>query len=68
MLVYRQEPTLVIDYEKYESSIMKKLLKIIEKVLKLRKAARRAIWKSQAKLDRKFEGMKIQEFQKEDLV
>ena len=68
MLVYEREPTLVMDYGKHEGSIMKRLLEITEKVLQLREAARRAIWKSQAELDRKFEGLKIQEFQKEDLV
>ena len=57
-----------MDYRKHENSIMKRLLKITEKVLQLREAARRAIWKSQAELDRKFEGMKTQEFQKGDLV
>ncbi len=58
MLVYGREPTLVIDYEKYKGSIMEKLLKIIKKVPQLRKAARRAIQKLQAELDRKFQGMK----------
>ncbi len=41
---------------------MKRLLEIIEKVSQLREAARRAIWKSQAELDKKFERMKTQEF------
>src|SRR6266498_4066591 len=68
MLVYGQEPILIMDYGKHGGSIMERLLKIIEKVLQLREAARRTIQKSQAELDRKFEGMKIQEFQKEDLV
>src|SRR6266498_675619 len=68
MLVYGQEPTLVMDYRKHGGSIMERLLKITEKVLQLREAARKAIQKSQAELDRKFEGMKIQEFQKEDLI
>ncbi len=68
MLVYGREPTLVIDYRKHEGSIMKRLLEITEKIPQLREAARRAIQKSQAELDRKFEGMKIQEFQKGDLV
>ena len=57
-----------MDYGKHKGSIMERLLEITEKVLQLRKAARRTIQKSQAKLDIKFEGMKIQEFQKEDLV
>jgi len=57
-----------MDYRRYGDSIMKRLLKITERVSQLRKAARRAIWKSQVKLNRKFEGMKIQEFQKGDLV
>ncbi len=43
MLVYRQELTLVMDYEKYGGSIMKKLLKITEKVLQLRKVTKRTI-------------------------
>ena len=68
MLVYGWEPTLVIDYRKHRGSIMKKLLEITERVSQLREAAKRVIWKSQAELDRKFEGMKIQEFQKGDLV
>ncbi len=42
--------------------------RLLEKVSQLREAARRAIQKSQAELDKKFEGMKTQEFQKEDLV
>ena len=64
MLIYEWEPILVMDYGKYGGSIIEKLLEITEKVPQLRKAARRAIWKSQVELDRKFEGMKIQEFQK----
>jgi len=68
MLVYGREPTLIIDHRKYGSSIMEKLLEITEKIPQLRKAARRIIRKSQAKLDRKFERMKTQEFQKGDLV
>ncbi len=47
---------------------MERLLEITEKVPQLREAARRAIWKSQVELDKKFEGMKTQEFQKGDLV
>ncbi len=47
-----------MDYEKYGGSIMKKLLEITERVSQLREAAKRVIWKSQAELDRKFEGMK----------
>src|SRR6266498_334021 len=43
ILVYGREPTLVMDYEKYEGSIMERLLEIIEKVPQLREAARRAI-------------------------
>ncbi len=62
MLVYRQEPILVIDYRKYESSIMERLLEIIEKLPQLREAARRVIQKLQAELDRKFQRIKIQEF------
>ncbi len=68
MLVYKREPILVIDYEKYRGFIMKRLLKITEKVLQLREAVRRVIQKLQAELDRKFEEMKTQEFQKGDLV
>ena len=68
ILVYEREPILVMDYKKHGSSIMKRLLKITEKVPQLREVARRAIWKSQAELDRKFKGIKIQEFQKEDLI
>ncbi len=47
---------------------MERLLEITEKVSQIREAARRAIRKSQVKLDRKFAGMKTQEFQKGDLV
>ncbi len=68
MLVYGRKPTLVMDYEKHGGSIMERLLEITEKVPQLREAVRRAIRKSQAELDRKFEGMKTQEFQKEELV
>jgi len=57
-----------MDYGKYGGSIIERLLKITEKVSQLKEAARRVIRKSQAKLDKKFEGMKTQEFQKEDLV
>ena len=62
MLVYEQEPTLVMDYEKHGGSIIERLLKIMEKVSQLREAARRVIRKSQAELNRKFEGIKIQKF------
>src|SRR6266536_4872416 len=68
MLVYGREPALVMNYGKYGGSIMERLLEITEKVSQLREAARRAIRKLQAELDRKFEGMKTQEFQKGDLV
>ncbi len=68
MLVYEWEPTLVIDYGKHGSSIMKRLLEITEKILQLREAVRRVIQKLQVELDRKFERMKTQEFQKRDLV
>ena len=47
---------------------MERLLEITEKVLQLREAAKRAIQKSQAELDKSFEGMKTQEFQKGELV
>src|SRR6266540_3323277 len=68
MLVYGREPTLVMDYGKHEGSIIERLLEITEKVPQLKEEARRAIQKSQAELDKKFEGMKTQEFQKGDLV
>ena len=68
MLVYEQKSILVMNYGRYESSIIKRLLEITKKVPQLRKAARRVIRKSQAKLDRKFKGMKVQEFQKGELV
>src|SRR6266540_7235411 len=68
MLVYERESILVMDYGKHGDSIMKRLLEITKKVPQLREAARRAIRKSQAELDRKFEGMKTQEFQKGELV
>src|SRR6266536_3027119 len=67
-LVYGKEPTLVMDYGPHGGSIIERLLKITEKVPQLKEAARRAIRKLQTELDRKFEGMKIQEFQKGDLV
>ena len=57
-----------MNYRKHGGSIMKRLLKITEKVPQIREAARRVIQKLQAELDRKFKEMKIQEFQKEDLV
>ncbi len=68
MLVYGREPTLVMDYGKHGGSIMERLLEVTEKVSQLREAARSAIRKSQTELDRKFEGMKKQEFQKGELV
>ena len=68
MLVYKRELTLVMNYKKHKGFIMKRLLEITEKVSQLREAARRAIRKSQAELNRKFQGMKTQEFQKGDLV
>ncbi len=43
MLVYEWKPTLVMDYGKYEGSIMERLLEITEKVSQLREAARRTI-------------------------
>ncbi len=57
-----------MDYGKYGGSIMERLLKITKKISQLREAAKRAIQKSQAELDRKFQRIKIQEFQKGDLV
>ncbi len=68
MLVYGCKSILVMDYGKYGGSIIERLLKITEKVPQLKEAARRAIRKLQTELDRKFEGMKIQEFQKGNLV
>ena len=68
MLVYEQELTLVMDYGKYEGFIIERLLKITEKVPQLRETAKRAIRKSQAELDKKFQGIKTQEFQKRNLV
>ncbi len=62
MLVYGRKPTLVMDYGKHEGSIIERLLEITEKVSQLREVAKRAIWKSQAKLDRKFKGIKTQVF------
>ncbi len=59
MLIYGQEPILIMDYRKHGGSIMERLLEITEKISQKREAARRAIQKSQAELDRKFEGMKI---------
>jgi len=68
MLVYGREPTLVMDYGKHGDSIIERLLEITEKVPQLREAAKRAIQKSQAELDKKFKGMNVQEFQKGELV
>ena len=62
MLVYRREPALIMDYEKHEGSIMKRLLEIIKKISQLKEVARKVIWKSQAKLDKKFKKIKIQVF------
>ncbi len=67
-LVYGKEPTLVIDYGPHGGSIIERLLEIMEKVSQLREAARRAIWKAQAELDRKFKGKPQQSFQKGELV
>ncbi len=47
-----------MDYRKYKDSIIERLLKIIEKVLQLKEVAKKVIWKLQAELNRKFEGMK----------
>ncbi len=58
MLVYGQELTLVMDYGKHGGSIMERLLEITKKISQLREVARRAIRKSQAELDRKFQGIK----------
>ncbi len=41
MLVYGREPTLVMNYGKHGGFIMKKLLKITEKIPQLREAARK---------------------------
>ncbi len=57
-----------MDYEKHGGSIMERLLEITEKIPQLREVAKRAIQKSQAELDKKFEEMKIQVFQKGNLV
>ncbi len=62
MLVYGQKLTLVINYKKHGGSIMERLLEIIEKVPQLREAVRRVIRRLQVELDRKFEGIKTQEF------
>ncbi len=45
-LVYRKEPTLVIDYGPHGGSIIERLLEITEKVSQLWKAVRRAIQKA----------------------
>ncbi len=55
-LVYSKELTLVMDYGLYGGLIIKRLLKIMDKVSQLKEMARRTICKSQAELDRKFEG------------
>ena len=67
-LVYEKESTLVMDYGPYGGSIIERLLEIMEKIPQLREAARRAIQKAQAELDRKFEGKSQQSFQKGELV
>jgi len=43
ILVYERKSTLIMDYRKYEGSIMKRLLEITKKVPQLREAARRVI-------------------------
>ncbi len=68
ILVYGRELILVMDHGKHKGSIMERLLEITEKVPQIREAARRAIRKSQAELDKSFKGMKTQEFQKGELV
>jgi len=45
-----------MDYGLYGGLIIKRLLKIMDKVSQLKEMARRTICKSQAELDRKFEG------------
>ncbi len=67
-LVYGKEPMLVMDYGPYRGFIIERLLEIMEKIPQLREAARRAIQKAQAELDRKFEGKSQQSFQKGELV
>ncbi len=57
-----------MDYGPHGSSIIERLLEITEKVSQLREAARRAIRKAQAELDRKFEEKPQQSFQKGELV
>jgi len=46
---------MTLDYGSHGGSIIKRLLEITEKVPQLQEAARRAIRKAQAELDRKFE-------------
>ncbi len=41
MLVYRRKLILVMDYKKYEGSIIERSLKIMEKVSQLKEATRR---------------------------
>jgi len=48
-----------MNYGKYGGFIIERLLKIIKKISQLRETAKKMIQKSQAELDRKFEGMKI---------
>src|SRR6266542_1762647 len=67
-LVYGKEPTLVMDYGSHGGSIIERLLEIMEKLPQLQEAARRAIRKAQAELDRKFERKPQRNFQKGELV
>ncbi len=53
---------LVMNYGKYRGFIMKRLLKITEKVSQFKEVVRRVIWKSKVELNRKFERMKTQIF------
>ncbi len=45
-LVYKKEPTLVMDYGPYRRTIIKRLLEITDKISQLREMARRTIQKA----------------------
>jgi len=53
-LVYRRELILIIDYGLYREIIIKRLLKITDKILQFREIIRRTIWKVQRKVIKKF--------------
>ncbi len=65
ILIYKKKFILIMNYRKHEGLILERLLEIMKKVLQLKKIAKKVIWKSQTKLDKKFEEIKTYVFKKE---